>query len=92
MRQCHVVGVVRKQLKSIVKQSQHYCIQGIFKVQSTGRKIVAENTSFLLPTVADCKVNDRIGKHSAPGHSKKADDLEKQRNRQGKVKNLATRK
>jgi len=50
MRQCHVEGVVEKQLRSIIKKSGHYCIQGLFHVLPKGRDIVQQRTPFLLPS------------------------------------------
>ena len=47
MRQCHVKGVVEKQLKSIINKSGHYCIQGIFHVLPKGRNIVQQRSPFL---------------------------------------------
>ena len=33
IRQCHVLGLVQKQLRSVIKKSEHYSIQGILVVQ-----------------------------------------------------------
>jgi len=40
MSQCHVHGVVEKELRSIIKKNGHYCIQGLFRVLPKGRDMV----------------------------------------------------
>ena len=52
IRQCHVLGLVQKQLWSVIKKSEHYSIQGILVVQDKGREVAADRKSVLLPKPA----------------------------------------
>ena len=52
MRQCHVEGAVEKELKSIIKKSGHYCIEGLLHVLPNSRDIVQQQSPFLLPSPA----------------------------------------
>ena len=42
MLQCHVLGLVQKQLRSVIKKSEHYSIQGVLVVQDKGREVAAD--------------------------------------------------
>ena len=42
IHQCHVLGLVQKQLRSVIKKSEHYSIQGILVVQDKGREVAAD--------------------------------------------------
>ena len=39
---CHVLGLVQKQLRSVIKKSEHYSIQGVLVVQDKGREVAAD--------------------------------------------------
>ena len=47
IRKCHVLGVVRKELKSIIKQSQHYGIQGVICKTSNGEAVIQSGETTL---------------------------------------------
>ena len=49
IRKCHVLGVVKKELKSIIKQSQHYGIQGIICKISEGETLLESGEKFMVP-------------------------------------------
>ena len=49
IRKCHVLGVVKKELKSIIKQSQHYGIQGIIYKTSEGETLLESGEKFMVP-------------------------------------------
>ena len=51
MRQCHVCGLLQKELRSIIKKSGHYCIQGVMCVLPKAREVIDEKESVLLPMV-----------------------------------------
>ncbi len=51
MRQCHVSGLLQKQLRSIIKKSGHYCVQGIICVLPKARAIIAGKKTLILPVV-----------------------------------------
>ena len=48
IRQCHVAGYVDKQLKSIIKKSGHYSIQGVYHVLPKANKDLASEDSHIL--------------------------------------------
>ena len=48
IRQCHVAGYVDKQLKSIIKKSGHYSIQGVYHVLTKANKDLASEDSRIL--------------------------------------------
>ena len=50
IRKCHVLCAANKQLKSIIKQSQHYCVQGVVCTTAKGYKILDDGERFMLPT------------------------------------------
>ena len=50
IRKCHVLGVVRKELKSIIKQSQHYGIQGVICKTSNGEAVIESGETFMVYT------------------------------------------
>ena len=52
IHQCHVLGLVQKELRSVIKKSEHYSIQGILVVQDKGREIATNRKSVLLPKPA----------------------------------------
>ena len=47
IRKCHDLGTAKKQLKSIIKQSQHYSVQGIIQRD----KIIEDGKKFVIPTM-----------------------------------------
>ena len=49
IRKCHVLGLVNKQLKSIIKKSQHYGIQGIIFKTAEGISAVESGQRVMLP-------------------------------------------
>ena len=49
MRQCHVLGLVQRELKSIKKQSQHYSVQGFYKISSKGAEFIKNGDKLLIP-------------------------------------------
>ncbi len=62
IRQCHVLGLVHKDLRSVIKKSEHYSIQGIVVVQKGGREVAAEKKSVLLPQSESTACSQRSGK------------------------------
>ena len=44
--------LVQKQLRSVIKKSEHYSIQGILVVQDKGREVAADRKSVVLPKLA----------------------------------------
>lgn len=48
IRQCHVAGYVDKQLKSIIKKSGHYSIQGVYRVLPKANEDLASEDSHIL--------------------------------------------
>ena len=51
IRKCHILGTANKELKSIIKQSQHYSVQGVVSTTSKGYKIIHDGEKFTIPTV-----------------------------------------
>ena len=49
MRQCHVLGLVERELKSIKKQSQHYNVQGLYKISSQGTQFINNGERLSIP-------------------------------------------
>ena len=49
MRQCHVLGLVERELKSIKKQSQHYSVQGLYKISSQGTQFINNGEKLSIP-------------------------------------------
>ena len=49
IHKCHVLGVVKKELKSIIKQSQHYGIQGVISKTSKGEAVLEAGERFMVP-------------------------------------------
>ena len=49
IRKCHVLGFAKKELKSIIKKSQHYGIQGIIQKTSEGMSVIEANQKLMLP-------------------------------------------
>lgn len=49
IRKCHVLGLAKKELKSIIKKSQHYGIQGIIYKTSKGISLLESGENLLLP-------------------------------------------
>ena len=72
MRQCHVEGIVEKELKSIIKKSEHYCIQGMFHVLPKGRDIVQQQSPFLLPSPAAMVTQHSTAAAADTGSNEKA--------------------
>jgi len=51
VRQCHVCGLLQKELRSIIKKIGYYCIQGVMCVLPKAREVIDEKESVLLPMV-----------------------------------------
>ena len=49
MRQCHILGLVQRELKSIKKQSQQYSVQGFYKIPPKGTQFVQNGDKLLIP-------------------------------------------
>lgn len=49
MRKCFILGLVNRQLKSIIKQNQHYAVQGVFTITSEGREHVENGMELIIP-------------------------------------------
>ena len=49
IRKCHVLGLAKKQLRSIIKKSQHYGIQGIINKTDGGISALESGQQLLLP-------------------------------------------
>ena len=49
MHQCNVLGLVQRELKSIKKQSQHYSVQGLYKVTSQGAEFITNEEKLIIP-------------------------------------------
>ena len=45
IHQCHVLGLVQKQLRSVIKKSEHHSIQGTLVIQDKGREVAADRKS-----------------------------------------------
>ncbi len=50
--ECHVLGLVEKQLRSVIEKCGHHSIQGIIVVQEEGRDVAVNRKSVLLPQAA----------------------------------------
>ena len=48
IRKCHVLGTANKELKHIIKQSQHYSVQGIICATAKGNEIVKNDGTFMV--------------------------------------------
>ena len=59
IRKCHVVGVANKDLRSIIKQSQHYSIQGIICKTEHGQALIDKQEAFLLPVIPSMHLSSR---------------------------------
>lgn len=53
IRKCHVLGLVKKELKSIIKKSQHYGIQGIIYKTTEGNSAIESGQKLMLPQHRD---------------------------------------
>ena len=71
IRQCHVAGYVNKELKSIIKKSGHYAIQGVYHVLPKAiDEISNEDTSVLLcraPSVEEMSCSESVQSTSRQG-------------------------
>ena len=48
IRQCHVTSVIEKELKSIIKKSGHYAIQGVLHVLPKAHEELAKDNPVVL--------------------------------------------
>ena len=55
MKQCHVVGLVNRKLKSMVKRSGHYSVFGVYEVTQKGRDFISTDgkEEVMLPCIDD---------------------------------------
>ena len=53
IRQCHVLGLVNKELRSIIKKNRHYGIQGIICETVSGRKCIEQDQELLMTRCRD---------------------------------------
>ena len=51
MKQCHVLGFVKLQFKSLIKASGHYSVQGVYHALPKGRGHVSSSENLPLPKV-----------------------------------------
>ena len=51
LRQCHVMSLVRYELKSIIKKNGFYAVYGIYHVSHKGIEFVKSNEPLLLPNI-----------------------------------------
>ena len=49
MRQCHVIGLVKYDLQSLIKGNGHYAVMGVYSQSEVGKVAVAENKPLMLP-------------------------------------------
>ena len=49
MRQCHVIGLVKYELQSLIKGNGHYAVMGVYSQSEVGKVAVAENKPLMLP-------------------------------------------
>ena len=59
IKRCHVVGVAKKDLRSIIKQSQHYSIPGIICKTEHGQALLDKQEAFLLTVVPSMYFSSR---------------------------------
>ena len=65
---CHVHGLVNRQYKSIIKQSGHYAIQGIYWPTTEGKTLLQEDGDLLLPGHSQLD-SSTASENSSPGSS-----------------------
>ena len=71
IRRCHVLGLVQKELQSIIKKNKHYGIQGIVCETENGRQCVQQNHQLLMVRYSDeCSVKISATRHA--GESKQS--------------------
>ena len=72
IRRCHVLGLVEKELQSIIKKNKHYGIQGIVCETENGRRCVRQNQQLLMIRCSDeCNVKASATRHA--GESKQSE-------------------
>jgi len=71
IRKCHVVRVANKDFRSIIKQSQHYSIQGIVCKTEHGQSVLDKQEQLLLPVMSSTSdEHSSSGNTSLAHHSK----------------------
>ena len=69
IRKCHVLGTANKQLKSIIKQSQHYSVQGVICTTSKGSNLIQNGEKFTIPPMMS--EEDNTGNQHKPRSASK---------------------
>ena len=54
-RQSAASGALERELKSLIKKSGHYCIQGLYHISPRGREILLNSESFNVPNLDECE-------------------------------------
>ena len=49
MKQCHVVGLVKYELQSMIKGNGHYAVMGVYSPLEVGKHALTEDDPLLLP-------------------------------------------
>ena len=94
MRQCHVLGLVKYELKSMIKANGHYSVMGVYSPLDSSKRYIDADETLLLPCVNhSSKILDVS---SQPSTSKSLDSCSSQnldtpkRKRMGKGSNMLT--
>ena len=86
IRQCHVLGLIKYELKSMIKGNGHYSVMGVFYPLEKARCYIAENHPLLLPSV---KSTVQESTSHRPHHSLDSAGSDSQkRKREGKGSNI----
>ena len=52
MRQCHVSGLIKLELHSLIKSNKHYSVHGVYIPLEKGRNSVSNNEKVLFPRIS----------------------------------------
>ena len=87
IKQCHVMSLVQLELKSMIKSSGLYAVNGVYYSTLKGRELVSNQEQLLLPKIDS---NSPRSKASASSDTGLSEDNEVKRKRVGKGSNILT--
>ena len=90
MRQCHVLGLIKYELRSMIKGNGHYSVMGVYyPLDDSDRYLQGENSPRLMLPAIKHRINDSSACGSSTSRSATADQsLSTKRIRLGKGSNI----
>ena len=88
IRQCHVLGLIKYELRSMIKGNGHYSVMGVYYPLDDSDQYLQDERSLMLPAIK-CRVNDSIAHGgSCSGSESAGQGLSMKRSRLGKGSNI----